>query len=298
MRNYPVDTAEAREKALKKGLLLVPHHFYTLYDLWQMLEIAGLQIRDIVTWLESLNHHSSVLPPNATDAQYQEQKTRVIQTLIKLNRAIEQIGVDHFPITVDQVERITAALQTLVGHPIEFLHLMTETRELQNRFLDELKAKAFLMLSKGEKTVYDCKQPPFGQAVYEKFPEASFHLEEASKCYILERYVAGVFHLMCALQTPIDDLARKLELSVSVQWINWQPVIDQIQSKINALPHSTDAQKERRERYQQVLQHLSIVKDARRNPVMHGRGNCTPDVARQIRSDAEAFMQQMAGLPD
>ena len=152
------------------------------------------------------------------------------------------------------------------------------------------------MLSQADKERYECITPVFGVTVERAFPAALPHLDEASKCYALERYTAGIFHLMCAIQTPLNFLGKKFHVNKSATWSNWEPVMRDIEAAINTLPQKNARQRAKRECYKQVIEPLWIIKDARRNPTMHGRGraNCSSDEARQIWTGVEAFFQRVA----
>ncbi len=218
-------------------------------------------------------------------------KIRVLLLLQQIDRAINELGEANFPSTKAQVARL---IKMVRGDGWSTLEQLRGNIDLSARLTDELTAKALFVLTTEERARYECKEPIFGQKVNARFPEVAHQLEEAGKCYALERYTAGVFHLMCALQAPLNALAHKLRVRKSTVWSEWGTVIENIEQAIDALPRRTTRERAKRERYKQIVEHISIIKDARRNPTMHGRASCSPDDARFIWNGVEAFFCRVA----
>ena len=171
---------------------------------------------------------------------------------------------------------------------------MRQNLELRSRFKDELQSKTLLMLTTSEKEQFECQTPPFGEEVAKNFPSASDDLKEASRCLALERYTACVYHLMCAFASPLAVLAKHFGVTMSAEWDTWGQILTDIENKIRAMPHTTPTEKTDQQYYSQLAAQFWLIKDAHRNPVMHGRGRCGHEEAVQIWNGTEVFMQKLA----
>ena len=137
--------------------------------------------------------------------------------------------------------------------------------------------------------------PLFGDMVKTKFPSVDYDINEAGNCFASARDTACVFHLMRILEIGLTVLAKKF--GVLADHSNWNPIIDQIESKIKNIrndPNKPSNWKEEEEFYSQAASHFRIIKDAWRNYTMHVRGKYTEDEAKIIMISVRAFMQKLA----
>src|SRR5258708_31535302 len=76
---------------------------------------------------------------------------------------------------------------------------------------DELSERVFFLLESSK--VHFHEKPTDGwQGVIDHFPSATTDIEEASKCYALNRGTACVFHLMRSLEPALAVIARELSV--------------------------------------------------------------------------------------
>ena len=78
----------------------------------------------------------------------------------------------------------------------------------------------FLPLSRFAENYYGQKTA-FGEAVAEKFPEASEDIENAGNCLAVGQNAACVFHLMRAMEVVVQKYARRfgLRADLNVTWV-------------------------------------------------------------------------------
>lgn len=266
-----------------------------------MKQVGILHISMILKIVELTQREGNVLIRELTPSGLSKFWDQWFSDLRFIDRAINDFGQENLPVTKGRVSDLISSLASTrqeVNDRNDVEKIIQEAYELGRIFTEELKSKSLLVLSPSEKAGYECLKPPFGDEVSRSFPDASYDLDEASRCFALERYTACVFHLMSALATPLEKLADKFGVQKSPDWHNWQKIISEIEQAIKRLPQQTDKEKEEHQYYQQAAESFWVMKDARRNPAMHGRGRCDVTQARQIWNSVEAFMQHLSkGLP-
>jgi hypothetical protein len=105
------------------------------------------------------------------------------------------------------------------------------------------------------------------------FPSIKTDVEEACRCYALQRYTASVFHSMGILQIGLYALAQETGVSwpFKIELAEWETVIAQIESKIKKmreLPRS-DKKDEDLTFYSNLAVQFRYFKEAWRNHVAH-----------------------------
>ena len=163
----------------------------------------------------------------------------------------------------------------------------------------ELKQKAFFYIPPERMRFWPKQAEPFafGKKVFENFHSTTFDANSAAFCLAATFSTACVFHLMRVLEIGLAVLGK--QFGVSLAHTNWQPAIDQIESKIREMHKDpvwkvmSDC-KEQQEFYAQAASHLAIAKDAWRNYTMHARAKYNDDEAELIFLNVKAFMQQLA----
>lgn len=163
--------------------------------------------------------------------------------------------------------------------------------EMHDRLVDELRGSVLMALEPDKARLFNTPHP-FGDPVAQRFPSAVVDVEEAAKCLALDRATACVFHLMRVLEIGLQALASDLGLTKVEK--NWQQLIQDVDGKINALPHSTAAEKEHLAHRSGAVSHLKNVKDAWRNDVMHPRAAYSEEQAHDIWTHTRALMRKLA----
>jgi hypothetical protein len=131
------------------------------------------------------------------------------------------------------------------------------------------------------------------------FPSAKYDIEEACKCYALERYTACVFHAMAVLQIGLYALAHDLGvfLKYPVELAEWQEVISAIEAKIEPLrqlPKSHPKRDELLTFYSGCATQFRYFKDAWRNHIAHMREKYTKTNAHSILLQVRDFMETLS----
>lgn len=119
-------------------------------------------------------------------------------------------GEMGMPVTENQSRRLWKYVQGDM-HP-EKLEGMID--DVLSAIADELRGKKFLYIESEVSRYYTESAPDlFGEDTCERFPSITDELEEAAKCYSLDRPTACVFHLMRSLEVA----ARALFVSLKIK---------------------------------------------------------------------------------
>ena len=152
---------------------------------------------------------------------------------------------------------------------------------LQDRIQDEMSLALFLHLPSDKEGFYIQEAPLFGKKVTAAFPSAIFDIEESGKCIALARHTAAVFHLMRVMEVGLRCLASDLSVAIDLDK-GWQIILNSATSAVKTLKERTAEEKKHKEFCAEAAAHLSSVKIAWRNPVMHVRGTYTGEQVEDI----------------
>jgi hypothetical protein len=151
----------------------------------------------------------------------------------------------------------------------------------------EMKRVEFLRVDKPD---FYGSSPLFRRFVTDVYPQLTFDIVEAGNCLALDRSTACVFHLMRIMELGVQKLGSKLNVPLVNESV-WQKIMDQVNSRITAMPEKPAAKKRAKERYAEIAGHLYHVKVAWRNPVMHPKRTYTPEEAEQLFNSVKMFME-------
>ncbi|MGO8801713.1 hypothetical protein [Candidatus Binatus sp.] len=143
-----------------------------------------------------------------------------------------------------------------------------------------------------DKEKYFKEIQPFGAVVASAFPQAATDIEEAAKCFALDRGTATVFHLMRVMEEGLKALAKLLGIPYAP---SWESYISQISDKIET-KHKKKGVKWKKDEpfFKEILGTLVAVKIAWRNPTMHIVRTYQPDEAEDVFRAVRTFMQKLA----
>lgn len=166
-----------------------------------------------------------------------------------------------------------------------------DLRYIRQKLTEELDACLFLHVPND---AHYYQEPQEGwQDVLVSFPSAMLNIEEASKCFALNRYTAAVFHCMRILESGIRVLAN--QFGVPADYRDWGNIIDNIESEIKAKTKALGTKKwPDHQFYSEAAVHLFHLKDAWRNHVIHGRLDFDEERARTTYEHTRDFMCHLA----
>jgi hypothetical protein len=218
----------AGEKGARFQLSLPPwdEDRFRLLSLWEMLQFAAGRFVQVIILLDRFSR--------ALERLQNPVPMRVAGELLRYNEELrEQLNKLGLWGAEIASQRLSKTLE-LNPEPDPAM-LRKDIEDVVSRVEDELAAVFFLHLSLDERRFYESAQPLFGMQVTEHFPSATYDIEEAGKCFALNRYTACVFHLMRALEVCLTVLARELGVSLlRAEDNNWDHILNQIDQVLQA----------------------------------------------------------------
>jgi hypothetical protein len=197
--------------------------------------------------------------------------------------------------SLDRLDRVVGYAQDQGCHIDDLADLigtLMETLEF------ELERKLVFCIPQEDAEFYEKPEKWFPNSL-KAFPSSRYDIEEACKCYALERSTACVFHAMAVLQVGLYTLAHDLGvlLKYPVQLAEWQEVISAIEGKIEPLrqlPRSHPKRDELLTFYSGCAAQFRYFKDAWRNHIAHMRDKYTRNNAHSILMQVRDFMEMLS----
>jgi hypothetical protein len=205
-------------------------------------------------------------------------------TLGELQREVERMQLHGLSKHMERIKKhfLSGEANTSTMHQ----HVV----ELYNRMRDDLESELFVMISHSNKRYYEQTEPLFGEAVNVAFPTASLEIADAGKCRAFGRWTACVMHLMRALETPMNALAKRYDVKPGQ---NWNTALNEIDAALKSVTKSTvgpDAEQWASE----ASAHLRLIKNAWRNHAQHGNARYDEEQAVAIWGNVDSFMRTLA----
>jgi hypothetical protein len=255
---------------------LIRTHLPTYVAIGQLHSLSQLIALDEVKWVAMLAED----PPNHAIVQFRE----VVQ------RAGKEAQDTGMVLCVTQAQRVSDALAT--GSTTSAKDFLSLVKQLGDRFADYLNSRIAVMIPEVHKARYE--NPTNGwEAVIDKFPLTTDHIEEAGKCLALGRYTASVYHLSGVVQDALESLGKKLGVPLDPTSDTWNGLINKIDSAIRAKQTATPNKKSWKTIepfYSEVTSDIKAIKNAWRNPTMHFRRTYTDAQAEKIYARVQEFM--------
>jgi len=252
-------------------------------------------LRPYAFFLVNWTQRATFLAPYLDTLDSEEGEPGSLGTLAdKLRPELELIhgylqAVD-MPVSLEMVDRMRALWRPQMSRARAAKWL----GELRARIIDELKSRHFLYVDAREVPHYN--EPLNGwDDVPDKFPSASYDIQEASRCLALGRTTASVIHLMRVLEIGLQTLAQ--EFGVKYEHSNWKTVIDQVDARIKRLEQARRRPKDwksLRQFYSEAASEFRMFKDAWRNYAMHVHERYGEEDARAIFAGVKVFMKHLS----
>ena len=144
----------------------------------------------------------------------------------------------------------------------------------------------------------------FGSEVADKFPSASYDIDEASRCLALGRYTAAVFHLMRIMEIGIRGMSRCLGVPDPIKQAerNWWAIQRKIKEAMEERGGNSALKRWARPEDQAVFEDacafLDAVRNAWRNATMHVENKYTDEEADTIYRAVKMFTRKLASRFD
>lgn len=239
---------------------------------------------------------------------------------LRLFDEIERQSQNHgMPLTRKSAHYLVERLRTLLAgrrlpspieggapvvpfEPMDIKGIEGALDELISRMKDELELKLVLSVSTERADFYSQPTPLLGTEFANKFPSAVFEVDEAGKCFALDRHTAAVFHLMRVMEIGINAAHQCLGLPpLTKKQSNWGAVLkgvkDELDRRSKAKPPLW-TQPGDEQLFAGIHALLDSVRIVWRNPTMHVEIKYTGEEASHIFGAVRAFMSKLAARMD
>lgn len=172
--------------------------------------------------------------------------------------------------------------------------LSQRCNHLRYRIQDELESEFYFQVDRQDVRFYD-KPDLFGSHVTAKFPKATYDIQRAGNCVALQQPDACIFHLMRALEVAVQQLSRRLGITVTHK-TTWGVLTGNMDGKIKKMPEATPKQKEKKDKWSEARANLHQVGQVWRNKTMHPAASYSRGQARDAFDAVRVFMSALARL--
>lgn len=172
--------------------------------------------------------------------------------------------------------------------------------DVESRMTDECELITVLVLSRQQKNMFHSAADEIaGWPITNEFPDAARELEEAARCYALERSTAAVYHGMRMLEIGLLAFAKHLGLPEPEKPAqrNWSIMLQSIKGHIDEnypskqrMPGNLGAV------YEDIYTSLDTVKNPWRNATMHIDAFYQDAEARHIINNVIVFLTKIYQL--
>jgi hypothetical protein len=166
--------------------------------------------------------------------------------------------------------------------------------ELETRIEEDLRARHFLFVSP-ELVPYWNKDDLFGPKVSQKFKDCSEDIRRAGSCLAVGEPTASVFHLMRAMEAAVRSLGKRLKVTITPS-TTWRKITGEMDAKIKVMPDATDAEKRKKNAWEEARANLHHVGSVWRNNTMHPASSYTQSQALDVFNAVRVFMSGLAVL--
>lgn len=229
---------------------------------------------------------SGVSPAARLDAAA---KAGVLTNLANLLGVVEPMGA-----------RLTASatrkLIEMIGRDEEPYASLIAQRlsEIESRFVDELESTKMFVVLDAKARFFRDGDGFFNADARLRFESAIFDVEEAGRCFSLDRYTACVFHIMRAAEAVIATLAHRIEATVldqHGQTLPWGILAANIGAVISKMPQGRE-----KDRWHEAHMFLVSCNRAFRTKTAHPVETYTEEQALAAYEATRAFKRSSAAL--
>lgn len=252
-------------------------------QIWSLWDMLLLNSQKFLRLLANINHISGWSMSQEVESGLVISEAEVLESA----ENVELLKQLELPVSMAQAKKLCYQVEQAFAEkkPAKVKFTISE---LSSRIYDELSSRHLLALTHEEAELYDQKCPLFGVAVDLAFPSSDFDISEVGKCLALSRPTAAVMHCMRALETPLQIMAKKLNVLNTRE--NWGRLLTDIDKAIIDLPNR-DTNKPV---YTEAAIQFRHIKVAWRDHAMHARGKYTEDESRTVMNAAKELMCSLA----
>jgi hypothetical protein len=260
-----------------------------LFTLWEMMkQFDGLRLLNLFAVLKHIETMAANLPVGPVDSD--GAVNNAVACFAEAETACKELGL---PVAGQKAK---TAQDRISSKSLNSYGVGAECNSLTEIIRYELSEYTFMDIEPTKVPFYSNDVLNEWGLVIEKFPSTAFDIEEATKCFALNRYTACVFHLGRIAEIATVTIAK------SVEYESWKEgfsdALKYIDDNLKVL--RTDRQrakpafKGRKQFLSELSIHMHTVIDAWRNQVSHMDSKYTEEEAQRIYSTTRYLMQHLS----
>lgn len=266
-----------------------------LVSLLEIMEIFHPAL--FVALAESLGVQSLALRRDNTDSLPERIKELAAGIYPTLTDKCSTLGLRASVATTKRIAVLLSEENPTIGQ------LRALVDELYGRLIDEMNETAFFSLSMREAEEYNEPRKDW-EGVIARFEGTITDIEEARRCFALERYPASIYHILQVVEAGLIELGKFLKVKDPKS--GWTAVCNAMDKTIKSDPKKRIPFEKRNFAFlEQVNGAAAAMKNAWRNKISHAegrllllRGDFSREIAEEILTATRGFMRRLAeGLP-
>lgn len=287
-------------------LLRVPHRVLEpkslkLCTLWDMISTPAYKI---VNHAFGMQHLHDTLKHRYSDyLQSRRDDTSMVRYSVDDRASIEEMNANMRPwLEAHGLKESVKRLNEVVGYAssadCHIDDLAGLIGSLMMQVESELEDIPVFSIHSDDAKLYAHPEEWFPETLI-SFPSATLDVQEACKCYALERYTACVYHCMAVLQVGLYALARDVGIGLKfpIEFAEWGEILREIEKKVEphaSLPRSEPLRQRYDHLYSGAISQFRYLKDGWRNHVAHMREVYDQDKARTALAHVRDFMESIS----
>lgn len=178
-------------------------------------------------------------------------------------------------------------------------NIETALEELDKFIVDELRERV-LYFVRPDRAAHYANFRRGWEGALNKFDIAA-DVEEAEKCFALDRFPASVYHAMRIAEAGVLALgARFPNISAAILEKPWGTIVSALDAEVKAMPRRTGPEKDQQAQFAAVVDALFHVNLAWRIPASHAArkplSTYDPEQAGEVLSRTKALMRHLAAI--
>jgi hypothetical protein len=271
------------------------------YRLWSLLDMERFDSKAIMRALGNLGNSETLISLESAVYGQNPSPPETTRDVVFYLEEFEAVcrNVPVSPSLRDQVKRLKGSIrfQNNVDRGI----ILRGLQEIRHNTEAELGEPVFFYVSSERRHWYhEDDKGHFGERVAREFPDSTCEISEALRCFAFDRWTAGVFHLMRALELALHKWATDLGVHFSaIELENWKNILDGADKKIRVLEQQPKSLTKDTEMtyYGETTAHFRSIKDAWRNHVAHARTTYNEQQGISILNHVREFMDLLSAKP-
>lgn len=266
-------------------------NFYHPISLWEIMETLKAYAHDMANFLSILVSYQEKFALLHDEPITDTDKEIVLGWLNSVLPMAKELGL-----SIKGIQRAQSKLKHCVATP----EMTDQIDRVRETMLDELKSVMFLHMKPGSVENYNNYREGWHEII-DRFRNTITDIEEAYKCFALNRYAASVFHSTQIIEGGLIELGKFIEVSDPKS--GWTAITNRLNIIVNKTNFKdlSSFEQSNFSFLEQLHGTVEGLKNAWRNKIGHVQGRLillstefTPEITEEILFASRAFMRRLA----